>query len=434
MKATLTINIDGMYCRQCEDIISIALLNKPGVLSVKVSYWRSQAKIEYDSEIITLEDLTKAIETAGYRICNNRFTRFIKNFIEIGAIAVLFILMKNTNLSGFLPDVNQSLSLIAIFGVGLLTSFHCLAMCGGIMLTQTTITNTDSKGLSCKTLLPSLSYNIGRVISYTLIGGIVGAFGAELSFSTADKGAIVSISGILMLLIGIQMLGLIPWLRKIPVFLPSFCALPNSLKKLSKNKPLIVGILNGFMPCGPLQAMQLYALGTGGFTQGSISMFVFAIGTLPLMLTFGAFSSFVTKRFSKYMIRASSILIVSLSLVMLLRGLSISGITFMPKSSTNNTVAENQNGVQLVHTLVDKNGYTTKEKIIQNGVPVRWILQGDLITGCNKVITVPKLGIEVELKKGENIICFTPKENGKLVYTCWMGMLTGSFTVVDDSK
>lgn len=99
-------------------------------------------------------------------------------------------------------------------------------------------------------------------------------------------------------------------------------------------KPLLIGILNGFMPCGPLQAMQLYALGTGGFIQGALSMFAFSIGTVPLMLTFGTVSTFITKRFSKYMVRASAVLIVALSIVMITRGLSLSGIIFTNKSSS----------------------------------------------------------------------------------------------------
>lgn len=429
---TITIYIQGMYCRQCEDIIAIALLNTRGVLSAEVSYWRSQAKVEYESEIIDSEALSKAIKDAGYHVCSSRWDVLIGNFIVVCAVILLFFLIKNTNFSSFLLQVDPSVSMGVIFIVGLLTSFHCLGMCGGIMLTQTTATNIDCKGFSRKSLLPSLSYNIGRIISYTLIGGIVGALGKELSFSTSVKGAIVSISGILMLIIGVQMLGLIPGLRRLPNYLPSFCGLPNPSKKLFKNKPLIIGLLNGFMPCGPLQAMQLYALGTGDFTKGALSMFVFSIGTIPLMFTFGALSSFATKRFSKYMIRVSAVLIVALSLVMITRGFSVSGITLMSNVSSYSydNVAKLQDGTQVVNTIVDKNGYTTREKVIRKEVPVRWILQGEVITDCNKTITVPELGVEAELHSGENIVYFTPTEEGKLVYACWMGMLTGSFTVV----
>jgi len=81
------------------------------------------------------------------------------------------------------------------------------------------------------------------------------------------------------------MLNIFPVLRKITPRMPKIFG-----RKISnaKNKgPLLVGLLNGFMPCGPLQAMQLYALGTGSFIAGATSMFMFSLGTVPLMFGLG---------------------------------------------------------------------------------------------------------------------------------------------------
>jgi len=62
-------------------------------------------------------------------------------------------------------------------------------------------------------------------------------------------------------------------------------------KQCQKQRAAACGLLNGFMPCGPLQAMQLYALGTGSFIAGATSMFMFSLGTVPLMFGLGAISS-----------------------------------------------------------------------------------------------------------------------------------------------
>ncbi|HET6375973.1 MAG TPA: LysM peptidoglycan-binding domain-containing protein, partial [Methylocella sp.] len=65
------------------------------------------------------------------------------------------------------------------------------------------------------------------------------------------------------------------------------------------------------------------------------------------------------------------------------------------------------------------------------GVPVRWVINGMEITECNRRIAVPKLGLEFDVKEGEQIIEFTPREAGVIPWSCWMGMLQGRFDVVD---
>jgi len=122
------------------------------------------------------------------------------------------------------------------------------------------------------------------------------------------------------------MLNIFPVLRKITPRMPKIFG-----RKISnaKNKgPLLVGLLNGFMPCGPLQAMQLYALGTGSFIAGATSMFMFSLGTVPLMFGLGAISSIAGGKFTQKMMRISAVLVIVLGVVMFNRGLSLSGYSF----------------------------------------------------------------------------------------------------------
>lgn len=186
-------------------------------------------------------------------------------------------------LTGFIsnfPVAKQDMSYIALFVVGLFTSVHCVAMCGGINLSQCANVKYTSSGGK---LLPSLLYNSGRVVSYTVLGGIFGLFGSMFSISPIVKGIIMFLAGVFMLIMGVNMLNIFPWLRR---FNPK---MPKVFGKLgSKVKgPFVVGLFNGLMPCGPLQAMQLYAIGTGSIFKGAFAMFCFSVGTVPLMFGLG---------------------------------------------------------------------------------------------------------------------------------------------------
>ncbi len=178
-----------------------------------------------------------------------------------------------------------------LFIVGMLTSIHCLGMCGGIMLSQSINKDSKSKFDSIK---PALLYNAGRVVSYTIIAGIVGSLGSVLSLSISVKAGLQIFAGVFMIIMGLNMSGY-SLFRKLDIKLPwSTC----SVKKKPK-APFLVGVLNGLMPCGPIQTMQLYALGTGSAFNGALSMFIFSLSTVPLMLTFGALSGLISKGYTK---------------------------------------------------------------------------------------------------------------------------------------
>ena len=98
--------------------------------------------------------------------------------------------------------------------------------------------------------------------------------------------------------------------------------LPFNLKyKLRKktSSSFIIGLLNGFMPCGPLQAMQVYALSTGSFIKGAISMFLFSLGTVPLMLFTAVFYNLFRGKRKIIINKIASVLILILSIIMMNR-------------------------------------------------------------------------------------------------------------------
>ena len=83
-----------------------------------------------------------------------------------------------------------------LFFIGILTSLHCVAMCGGISLSVCVRHKTSGNDSKFVKLKPALLYNGGMVIAYTIVGGIAGGLGSFISFSGTAKGIVAIISGI----------------------------------------------------------------------------------------------------------------------------------------------------------------------------------------------------------------------------------------------
>ena len=101
-------------------------------------------------------------------------------------------------------------------------------------------------------------------------------------------------------------------------------------------------MLNGLMPCGPLQTMQLYALGTGSAVSGALSMFLFSLGTVPLMLVFGAISGFLSKGYTKQILKFSGFLVIILGVIMGNRGLALAGVGVPNMSTLTQSISGNE--------------------------------------------------------------------------------------------
>lgn len=445
------LQIEGMTCSSCEMRIENKLKKMDGIIEASAIFGSSNVYVTFDANITGLDVIIEAIEKMDYRVKNNPARQSVSNVKEtrnknktgdkmpinqllgVGIIILaLYMIIKNTVGFNFIPQVNQNMGYGILFVVGLLTSLHCIAMCGGINLSQCIsykfAENETSKIAKMK---PSLMYNAGRVISYTIIGGIVGALGSAISFSGQAKGIVAILSGVFMVIMGINMLNIFPWLRKINPKMPKIFG--NKIQNSGKHGPFYIGLLTGLMPCGPLQAMQLYALGAGSFLAGASSMFFFSAGTVPLMFGFGAISSFLSGKFTHKLLKVSAVLVMILGFIMVNRGLNLSGVNLVYAASpASGNVARIEGNVQAVTTKLESGSYPAIA--VQQGIPVRWTMKADAkdINGCNGTITIPKYGITKKLEPGDNVIEFTPDADGNIPYTCSMGMISGNIKVVSD--
>ena len=461
--APLRIVVDGMTCSHCEQKIERAVGALEGVTRVTASAPLSEVMVYFDPSLVGQEAIFAAVRNEGYTVrdeaarsaeaapsaadpaSRSPATSTYRFLGLVAVVAAIYLIIRYTVGFTFLPAVNQSMGYGLVFVVGLLTSLHCIAMCGGIVLSQGIKKQEDgTNGTACATpasltagglrtrLMPSLLYNGGRVVSYTIIGGIVGALGSLFSLSQALKGVMPIIAGAFMLFLGVRMLGIFPWLSRLKIRFPGIG--DRKLSTAAANRgPFVVGLLNGLMPCGPLQTMQVYALGTGSFLAGALSMFLFSVGTVPLLLGFGAISAFLSAKFNRRMLKASGVLVMALGLVMFTRGMNLFGVG-LPAigGGPSVAVAKLAGDHQEVRTTVESGTY--HPFVVQAGVPVRWTVnvKADDLNGCNNPVTVPSYGIRKQLVPGDNLIEFTPTQAGTITYTCWMGMISSTIRVVDD--
>lgn len=446
-----TLMIKGMTCVNCENKIERALKNKKGIANAIVNYGKENAVITYDPAIISISKIEDMIRQLGYEVMNPS-VRSIDSSVNrvqlVGIFVILLALYVIVNrFGGFsifnsFPVAKEGMGYGMLFLIGLLTSTHCVAMCGGINLSQCVPSHTAGalKPSRFANLSPSILYNTGRVVSYTIVGGIVGALGSVVSFSSTGKGIIALAAGIFMVIMGLNMLNLFPWLRRFNPRMPKIFAVKINEQKKSK-QPLYVGLLNGLLPCGPLQAMQLYALSTGDPFKGALSMLLFSLGTVPLMFGLGAISTMLTKRFTSKMMTVSAVLVVILGVFMFGNGMALTGyampfsadsVNQIAASSQQGAKAEIVDGVQVVTTKLSSGGY--EPIVVQAGIPVEWNIQAESgdINGCNNRVVIPEYNLEKQLEPGDNIIEFTPDKSGVIPYSCWMGMIQSQISVVDD--
>ena len=445
---TKTFSVSGMTCVNCENRIENKLKKLDGVTNVTASYTRSRVSFTYDPDCVKLSTIVQTIESMDYYVKRagekqknktvekkNKINEVLGIGIIIIAAFVIINYFGGFNIFNSFPEAKQGVCYGALLLIGLLTSIHCVAMCGGINLSQCVPNVSIKSEKKTANLRPGILYNTGRVISYTIVGGIVGALGSVVSFSGTAKGIVAVMAGVFMVIMGLNMLNLFPWLRKFNPRMPKIFARKINEQKKS-NSPLYVGLLNGLMPCGPLQAMQLYVLSTGDLVQGALSMLAFSLGTVPLMFGLGAISSLLSKKFTSKMMTASAILILILGMFMFSNGMSLSGIALPGGVATANEVQQSNTasidqGVQTITTKLSPNRY--EPITVQVGVPVKWTIEADEndINGCNNQVLIPKYNIEKKLVAGDNVIEFTPTETGTVPYSCWMGMIKSTITIVN---
>jgi copper chaperone CopZ len=196
------LKVSDMHCTSCEGRIEREISKLPGILNVKAVYAKSIVEVEYDSNACSISEIKEAIKKAGYSIGGGSESNKVAGILIIGVAIVL--LSKFSAGFDMSSKLQSNVTYFVLFVIGLLTSLHCVGMCGGIMLSQSVAKKNNGKLSAIK---PTLLYNTGRVISYTILGGIVGALGSVFNVSLKLKAGVAIFAGLFMIIMGFNMAG-----------------------------------------------------------------------------------------------------------------------------------------------------------------------------------------------------------------------------------
>lgn len=449
----INVSIKGMHCRSCEILIEEKLLEVAGVKKIDANHKKGLVEISYNSHCPKMDDIENAIQSAGYSIGKKEKTPFLnrsaKDFkdllVAILVLIVVYLLFKKLGIFNVsLVPQSSSFSLPVVLLVGLTAGFSsCMALIGGLVLgISARHREKHPEATPMQNFRPHIFFNLGRITFFMIFGGLLGVFGSFFQFSSLTLGILTALVGLVMLFLGIKLTGISPWLEDFGFTLPkSISRLLGSnkhQKEYSHKNSFVAGGLTFFLPCGFTQTMQIYAVSTGSFFMGSLVMGLFALGTVPGLVGIGGIAASVKGLFARRFFKFAGVTVIVLSIINLSNGYNLIALgkglnTFDTKGQGQGSqlTTKDSKQVQVIKMVSDSYGYSPKKLTVKKGIPVRWEIEVKDPYSCAVSFLVPKLGLKTVMKKGMNVVTFTPTEVEKIPFSCTMGMFNGVIEVVE---
>ncbi|MBU1102041.1 sulfite exporter TauE/SafE family protein [Patescibacteria group bacterium] len=452
--------VQGMHCASCEILIEKKVLEIEGIESAEASTAKGQLLLVSRGKELSPEMLNKIFTGSGYIFSGKPFLNQ-KSAVGVNGwlifsvsllIISIFYFLQKTGL-GSLATLNSKSGYLSFLVFGVLAGVSsCAALVGGLVLSmskQWSELYSDKDSFWQKSQ-PHLLFNAGRLISYGLLGGILGLIGEKLQFSITASSILVFAISILMVFLALQMLG-IKAFQKFQITIPKFIT-----KKIADESnfhgrliPFVLGGLTFFLPCGFTLTAQGTALLSGSALNGGLIMFLFALGTSPTLLAIGLTSIKFIKnhRLSANFLKTAAILILFFALFNINSQLNILGVPSFSSlagqiTKGNGTDSQAQSdkdlapviaGKQILKMRASSSGYSPNYFKVRAGVPVRWEIFDTGTSGCtNAIISRNLFDGEIALTPGQTSIEeFTPAKAGKYRFSCWMGMVSGTIEVAN---
>lgn len=323
-------HVTGTHCHACKVLIEDIIGEQPGVSKVSVNLPKQIITVEADTEDApeTLaSEWSKLLEVHKYRLSMEKqhTAKDMKSLgyaIPLGLFILgLFFLLQRSGIVNF--GVEGGLTAWTAFLVGVIASLStCLAIVGGLVLSLSAEISQD-----VSTSRPFLFFHVGRMVSFMLLGGLLGAAGSVLVLSTTITTFLGILVALVMIILGVNLLGVFHFSKKFQLALPRHFF--DRLTKMESGAfaPFVLGAATFFLPCGFTQSMQLAALSSGSFWLGGMIMTMFALGTLPMLavLSFGSFR-FAHTRYASLFFKTAGVVVIGLGIFSLLAALAGMGI------------------------------------------------------------------------------------------------------------
>ena len=337
--------------------------------------------------------------------------------------------------------------------LGLITSLHCVSMCGPMVVTYALKGTED--GTIAQRVVPNLAYQAAKIVSYMLVGLLLGAVGSAFDLD-AIRPYVMLIAGAFMIVLALGMTGRVPWAARFtprpPRFLVrAFTAVRHKAVTDAEHDrstlatPITFGLLTGLMPCAPLMAAQLNAAASGSAVNGAIAMLAFGLGTAPLMLGFGTASSLIPRAWKERVMVALAVVVLVFGVTYLNRGAMLLGSPVTLQSVKASVLGGEQtaatgelvtgaDGVAEVPLTIANVQFQPAVVDIPADVPVRLIVDRQEANACSDQLAVPQLGVLVDLAPNAVTVIELPAaEAGSYTLTCGMGMMSGQLRVGADA-
>lgn len=446
-----TYYVSGMHCSACEVLIEKNILEIENVETVDASTGSGKVVVNYiGNSFPRLEKLNQIFKEQGYTFSfkpkeeKEKWPKSTVFTLALVVIASIFLISSKFNLSGLaVVNADSSPSLFLIFGLIAGVS-SCAALVGGLVLSMSKQWLDIHKGSDsfADKMKPHFLFNIGRLISYALFGGLLGLIGGQIQFSMSFAPVLVLIVSVIMAVLGLQMMG-VGYFRKFQIRVPKFVSryIADESNFKGKYMPFVLGGLTFFLPCGFTVTAQGIALISGSWVAGMTIMTFFALGTLLPLLIIGASSIALTNKFQTSFLKLAGVLVLFFSLFNINTGLNSLGLPSFSdlktvfvseKSVQSDKLVKVVNGKQVIEMSAFSYEYTPNYFKVKVGIPVRWEITDNGASGCtNAVISRNLFEGEIRLERGRTVAReFTPSKKGKYKFSCWMGMVGGVIEVI----
>lgn len=328
-----TFHVHGMHCNSCVLMIESELKEIPHITQVYSSLKNNSVEVVGDfgnknpEEIA--KELTMSLAKNGYTVSVEKevIDKKWKDFQIALPVAiifiVLFILLQKAGLVNLVGG--GAMSYGTVFVIGIIASLStCMAVVGGLLLSMSATFAKEGDRVK-----PQMLFHIGRITSFFILGGVIGALGSAFALGVTATFILGLVIGLVMLILGINLLDVFPWAKKLQPAMPKFIAKKaHGISKLSHTlTPLLVGIATFFLPCGFTQSMQIYSLSTGSFINGGLTMLTFALGTLPVLALISFSSMNINKsKHAGVFFKSAGLIVILFAIFNIINSLAAAGI------------------------------------------------------------------------------------------------------------
>lgn len=445
--AEKTLAVAGMDCRSCGITLERRLMRLPGMKSVKADADRGHVEITYDSDRLDDADVAAEIAAAGYRVGETNGVRDgeakrppLTALAGLLAAAAGLVWLTYGHLGAGFGSATGTAGFVTAVTVGLLAGFSsCLAVTGGLVLSLA----TGLSGQKRRSTAPIAAFAVGRLVSYAGFGAAIGALGHFFAPSPAVSSALMLAAAIVMLLMGLDSLGLMP--KALKNFWPTSAS--NTGRRLlavadrhPTVAPFLIGGATFFLPCGFTQSFQIFALSAGSAAAGASVLGGFALGTLPAIMAVGMAAASIRGTTRQWAVWAAGAILLILGIFTMRGGLALAGLGWPTGPTTKTVVADVSlppivDGRQVIRMTVGAAdaAFSPDHFTVRAGVPVRWEIDQQATSGCLSFLVSRQLGLNVQLKPGANTVDFTADRSGQYRFSCSMGMYGGVIDVVPAS-